>query len=101
MNDYIKEARRIVTGYFAALAPSEQLRRETAQELRQGHITEGYARELTLSANSEALKLRQNAQGQLDSTGKTLCQLCHSSGHPGRQRAPGRRLSAAGPEISP
>ena len=66
MNDYIKEARRIVTGYFAALAPSEQLRRETAQELRQGHITEGYARELTLSANSEALKLRQNAQGQLD-----------------------------------
>ena len=37
MNDYIKEARRIVTGYFAALAPSEQLRRETAQELRQGH----------------------------------------------------------------
>ena len=54
MNDYIKEARRIVTGYFAALAPSEQLRRETAQELRQGHITEGYARELTLSANSEA-----------------------------------------------
>ena len=49
MNDYIKEARRIVTGYFAALAPSEQLRRETAQELRQGHITEGYARELTLS----------------------------------------------------
>lgn len=66
MNDYIQEARRIVTGYFAALAPSEQLRRETAQELRQGHITEGYARELTLSANSEALKLRQNAQGQLD-----------------------------------
>lgn len=52
MNDYIQEARRIVTGYFAALAPSEQLRRETAQELRQGHITEGYARELTLSANS-------------------------------------------------
>ena len=39
MNDYIKEARRIVTGYFAALAPSEQLRRETAQELRQGHIS--------------------------------------------------------------
>jgi len=66
MNDYIQEARRIVTGYFAALAPSEQLRRETAQELRQGHITEGYARELTLSANSEAIKLRQNAQGQLD-----------------------------------
>ena len=32
--NYIEEARRIVTGYFAAAAPSEQLRRETAQELR-------------------------------------------------------------------
>lgn len=63
--NYIEEARRIVTGYFAALAPSEQLRRETAQELRQGHITEGYARELTLSANSEAIKLRHDAEAKL------------------------------------
>ena len=64
--NYINEARRIVTNYFASVAPSEQLRRETAQELRLGHITEGYARQLTLSANNEELQLRQNAQGQLD-----------------------------------
>ena len=82
MNDYIKEARRIVTGYFAALAPSEQLRRETAQELRQGHITEGYARELTLSANSEALKLRQNAQGQLDALARRFASAATAADTP-------------------
>lgn len=82
MNDYIQEARRIVTGYFAALAPSEQLRRETAQELRQGHITEGYARELTLSANSEALKLRQNAQGQLDALARRFASAATAADTP-------------------
>lgn len=82
MNDYIQEARRIVTGYFAALAPSEQLRRETAQELRQGHITEGYARELTLSANSEAFKLRQNAQGQLDALARRFASAATAADTP-------------------
>lgn len=65
MTNYIDEARRIVTGCFAAMAPAEQLRRETAQELRLGHITEGYARELTLSANNEALRLRHDAELKL------------------------------------
>lgn len=100
MNDYIKEARRIVTGYFAALAPSEQLRRETAQELRQGHITEGYARELTLSANSEALKLRQNAQGQLDALARRFASSATAADTPD-----GNALRAATigcwPKISP
>lgn len=63
--NYINEARRIVTNYFASVAPSEQLRRETAQELRLGHITEGYARQLTLSANNEELQLRQDATNKL------------------------------------
>lgn len=63
--NYIDEARRIVTNYFASVAPSEQLRRETAQELRLGHITEGYARQLTLSANNEELQLRQDATNKL------------------------------------
>ena len=35
MNDYIQEARRIVTGYFAALAPSEQLHRSCARATSQ------------------------------------------------------------------
>lgn len=67
--NYIEEARRIVTGYFAAATPSEQLRRETAQELRLGHITEGYARQLNLSADlsadNEELKLRHDAEAKL------------------------------------
>ena len=45
--NYINEARKIITDCYAALKPSEQLRREAAEEQRQGHITEGYARELT------------------------------------------------------
>lgn len=63
--NYINEARRIVTNYFASAAPSEQLRRETAQELRLGHITEGYARQLNLSADNEELKLRHDAEAKL------------------------------------
>ena len=63
--NYIQEARQIVTSYFAATAESEQLRQEAAKELRAGHITEGYARELTLSANNETLKLRHDAENKL------------------------------------
>ena len=59
--NYINEARKIITDCYAALKPSEQLRREAAEEQRQGHITEGYARELTKGADAEALQLRQAA----------------------------------------
>ena len=51
--NYINEARKIITDCYAALKPSEQLRREAAEEQRQGHITEGYARELTKGADAE------------------------------------------------
>lgn len=59
--NYINEARKIITDCYAALKPSEQLRREAAEEQCQGHITEGYARELTKGADAEALQLRQAA----------------------------------------
>lgn len=59
--NYINEARKIITDCYAVLKPSEQLRREAAEEQRQGHITEGYARELTKGADAEALQLRQAA----------------------------------------
>lgn len=59
--NYINETRKIITDCYAALKPSEQLRREAAEEQRQGHITEGYARELTKGADAEALQLRQAA----------------------------------------
>ena len=50
--NYINEARKIITDCYAALKPSEHLRREAA---------EGYARELTKGADAEALQLRQAA----------------------------------------
>lgn len=80
--NYIDEARRIVTNYFASVAPSEQLRRETAQELRLGHITVGYARQLTLSANNEELQLRQNAQGQLDALARRFASAATAADTP-------------------
>ena len=69
--NYINEARRIVTNYFASAAPSEQLRRETAQELRLGHITEGYARQLNLSADNEG--------SSCATMQRPSCKRCHAS----------------------
>ena len=64
--NYVQEARKIITDYYTATKPSEQLTQEAADELRQGHITEAYANELTAHASNERLQLRRNASVQLD-----------------------------------
>lgn len=64
--DYVQEARKIITDYYTATKPSEQLTQEAADELRKGHITEAYANELTAHASNERLQLRRNASVQLD-----------------------------------
>lgn len=64
--NYVQEARKIITDYFTAMKPSEQLLKEAADELRQGHITEAYAKELTAHAANEKRTLRDSAWSQLE-----------------------------------
>ena len=59
--DYVQEARKIITDYFTAMKPSEQLLKEAADELHQGHITEAYAKELADHAANEKALLRKFA----------------------------------------
>ena len=66
MQNYVDTARKIITDCFTAQAPSYQLEQEAAKEQKQGHITEGYARELTTSASNERRQLCSNASAQLD-----------------------------------
>lgn len=80
--NYTQEARRIITDCFAALKPSEQLRTEAARELQQGHITEGYARELTASATNEALNLRRDALAQLDALARQFATAARAADAP-------------------
>ena len=64
--NYVQEARKIITDYYTATKPSEQLTQEAADELRQGHITEAYANELTAHAANEKRTLRDSAWSQLE-----------------------------------
>lgn len=80
--NYVQEARKIITDCFAALKPSEQLRQEAAAELRQGHITDAYARELTLSANKEAMQLRQSAGGKLQQLARQFATAARAADMP-------------------
>ena len=64
--NYVQEARKIITDYFTAMKPSEQLLKEAADELHQGHITETYAKELADHAANEKRTLRNNAWSQLE-----------------------------------
>lgn len=64
--NYVQEARKIITDYFTAMKPSEQLLKEAADELHQGHITEAYSKELADHAANEQHTLRNNAWSQLE-----------------------------------
>ena len=66
MQNYVDTARKIITDYFTAMKPSEQLLKEAADELHQGHITEAYDKELTAHAANEQHTLRNNAWSQLE-----------------------------------
>ena len=65
MENFVESARKIITDCFTAQAPSYQLEQEATNELRQGHITPEYARELTASAANERAQLRSDASAKL------------------------------------
>lgn len=82
MQNYVETARKIITDCHAAQAGSYQLEQEAATELRQGHITEGYARELTTSAANERRQLCANASTQLDALARQFATAAKAADMP-------------------
>lgn len=105
--NYVQEARKIITDYFTAMKPSEQLLKEAADELHQGHITEAYAKELADHAANEKRTLRNNEWSQLEAllrkfalaAGLAVCPCRRACRCTKRRRPPGRRLQAVGGQL--